>query len=516
MLVWKLQRQSPDGKIIDENVCLKRAKSIVKPRAHYEHNIEAIKTIAKKEAMLFTGYNPLQQVTADEKEQEHAEIVAELKALIELQQQQISKHFDVMPGGYLTPKEKFKFTNEQLATDDEKLLDAVNFLLATGLILINLDNVDVEGFYRYVWMLITHMPYKEPYNIKLTDKMVNPQRKHFKKVEEVNPLTNKTMKLLVLNTDLDDDGEPICGRVLDENNPEDWAIIFAILTGPIKGVLQEYLEKHGPWHLDFGAPQDAGSVGGPPSGEGNLHANLQRAVAASTGIMRLLFFLVGSGFTLNESQRTIIKYPKRGMPRLAHVDRSLESMLEEAAAMRKLAQEHPEMSLESRFLEMIRNRKQNIELQGKATIHTGSMKIVLCGHLFSDLFARIAKYQNKTKSGNGSKTNFMSAKGDTEIDDLLKRLMHDVKVVGGNHWIGFWGPHGHGTNISGKVNLGKFVGATLHADGYLSDEKIAQRMEYLLHGTQSTTHPSGNLKCLIPQQASISPPYLGGLFAMMP
>lgn len=198
------------------------------------------------------------------------------------------------------------------------------------------------------------------------------------------------------------------------------------------------------------------------------------------------------------------------MLQLAHADRSLKSMLEEAAAMQKLAQEHPEMSLESRFLEMVRNNEHITDLQGKVVIKKGGLKIVLCGHLFSDLFARIAKYQNKTKSGNGSKTNFMSAKGDTEIDNLLKQSMQNVLVFGGNYWIGFWGPHGHGTNKDKEIHVGKFVGAQLR---YLSDEEIAQRMEYLMHGTQSKKHPSGDLKCLLPAQASISPPYVGGLMA---
>lgn len=515
-LVWKLQGMSPEGKLIDVQQCLKPAKKIVQPASRYKKHLEAIKTIAKNEAVFFTGYKPHQKVTVDKNEQEHAEIVAGLQALLNLQQEKISKYFVRMPEGYLKLKEEFQFTNEQLATDDRKLLDAVNFFLETGMIPIRLDNVDVEGFYKYLWMLMTHMPYDEKYGIKLTDKMRRPQRKYFKTIEEVNPLTNKPMKFLVLNTDRDTDGQPICGRELDAKNPADWAIIFEILTGPINGVLQEYLEKHGPWHLDFGAPQDSGSVGGPPAGEGNLHANLQRAVAASMGIIRFLYFLVGSRFTLAESQRTILKYAGRGMPKLAHVDESMKSMLAKAEAMKKLAQEHPEMSLENIFLEMIRTHEHIIDLQGKAVIKKGGMKMVLCGHLFPDLFARIAKYQNKTKSGNGSKTNFMSAKGDTEIDKLLKQLMQNVLVFGGNYWIGFWGPHGHGANKDKKIQVGKFVGAQLRPGGHLSDEEIAQRMEYLLHGTQSKKHPSGDLKCLLPAQASISPPYLGGLIARIP
>lgn len=502
--------------MIDVHECLEAAKKIVNPPPRYNENLEVIAKIAKKEAKLFVGNKPRLDKTADKDKQEHAEIVAELKAFLELQKQQISLLFDVVEGGNLRPKQKFQFTSEQLATDDQKLQDAVDFFLATGLIPIRMDKVDVEGFYKYVWKMMRLMPYKKDYQIKLTDKMTNPRKKYFKKIEEVNPITKKPMQFLVLNTDHDADGQPICGRELDENNAEDWAIIFAILKGPIKGVLREYLERNGPWHLDFGAPQDSASVGGPPRGEGDLDANLQRAVGADTGILRFLYVLFESRFTLAESQRTILKYPTRGMPSLLHVDESHASMLAKAEAMEKLSEEHPEMSLTDIFLQMIRNHKHVIDLQGKVTIDAGTMKMGLCGHLYSRLLAKIAKYQNKKKSGDGSKLNFMSAKGDTQIDDLLKQSMHTVQVVGGNYWIGFWGPHGHGTNTKETINLGKFVGVKVHPDGRLSDAEIAQRMEYLLHGTQSKFHPSGNLKCLLPAQASICPPYLGGLIARIP
>ena len=185
MCVRKLQRQSPGGKMIDVHECLEAAKKIVNPPPRYNKNLEVIAKIAKKEAKLFVGNKPRLDKTADKDKQEHAEIVAELKAFLELQKQQISLLFDVVEGGNLRPKQKFQFTSEQLATDDQKLQDAVDFFLATGLIPIRMDKVDVEGFYKYVWTMMSHMPYKKDHQIKLTDKMTNPRKKYFKKIEEV-------------------------------------------------------------------------------------------------------------------------------------------------------------------------------------------------------------------------------------------------------------------------------------------------------------------------------------------
>jgi len=453
-------------------------------------------------------------------EQKRKALLEKLKKLKAEQDLIIAKYFDLADDGTLTPKKKYCWQGDIPPGKEEM----AGFFAATGMICIPLENLDEDGYLRYIYGMVTElMPFKAYYLPYVTDGMIDPDgtvqvKRCIKKIKVKNPKSKREDHFWVLN-------RATCGDILDPKKEDDWLKIKRVFfesewdSDVAAFFMQCFL------HKTFGAMEQGASTGGPPGGTAQKTANAFNATM-DNALVQAFVTSLQANIRSSGLQRSITLGPGMGDAHLFHLDLSVDFMQIIADTLEQIMRANPSLTREQAFLLMIRqvsSKGKEFHIQGKVCIEKGGLSCGIGMHLRPDVWVEVWEYINRSSTSYDPKTGTFSQKAihkcktdfncdDPELMKLLDSLIHDVTVKY-TCWLGFSSsaPHKHKINKSLSILIGKYVG---FVTGEPSEEKIKEILEMLEKGARRLKHPSGDPTHLIPRRLEKAQGYNARLWGM--